>query len=346
MGMACDYICQLIIAAHGSSAESVDTAAVSEEDHGGAAEKKTSSLSHAMERLEDALASMHLAPTTADEEETVSAVVGEPEPAASRLKDNTELQIRIRNSLLDILLERVYDVSPFTRAAVLKVWSQLAVNHSIPVQRVVSLMELAQDRLGDKTAIVRKAAMQLMTALVEHNPFAPQLQSTVFLRRQQELETKMMERMRELAKELHEEEQAAATKRKKGKKAVKKEALPTIAEDEEEEEETVSDETEEEEGDGAPTEQELLEQTEKLVMQQAEAIQWMNTDEDLKQWNLELKTLVKPAIEFMETTQRALHTRVMELLQSKTQGDVVGALRLLSRAVAFRVDGATTLFTR
>lgn len=68
---------------------------------------------------------------------------------------------KTRDSLFDLLTERIHDVSSYTRAAVLKAWVHLIENDSIPADRFLSVTKLAIDRLQDKTVIVRKNALQV-----------------------------------------------------------------------------------------------------------------------------------------------------------------------------------------
>jgi len=49
---------------------------------------------------------------------------------------NTESLNRVRETLLSILVERTLDNGSFTRAVVLKVWTGLAEDGSIPVRRI------------------------------------------------------------------------------------------------------------------------------------------------------------------------------------------------------------------
>ena len=72
---------------------------------------------------------------------------------------------KTRDNLLDLLTERVYDVSSFTRAAVLKAWISLVQTRSLPKERVLSVTKLAMDRLQDKTVMGRKQAMQVCIEL-------------------------------------------------------------------------------------------------------------------------------------------------------------------------------------
>lgn len=66
-----------------------------------------------------------------------------------------------RDALLDVLTERVYDVTSFTRVAALKTWAHLISMDCLPLNRVLSVTELAIDRLQDKASSVRRNAMQV-----------------------------------------------------------------------------------------------------------------------------------------------------------------------------------------
>lgn len=66
-----------------------------------------------------------------------------------------------RTALLDILAERIHDVSSFTRVAVLKAWISITQSGSLPLERLKVVSSLAIDRLQDKTVMVRRSAMQV-----------------------------------------------------------------------------------------------------------------------------------------------------------------------------------------
>jgi condensin complex subunit 1 len=66
-----------------------------------------------------------------------------------------------RTVLLDLLTERVYDVSSYTRSTVMKAWLRLASQRAIPKDRCLAVTRLVADRLQDKTVLVRKQAMQV-----------------------------------------------------------------------------------------------------------------------------------------------------------------------------------------
>jgi len=90
-------------------------------------------------------------------------------------RENTRKQMKMRDKLFDILTQRIYDVSSYTRVVVLKTWSNLIVKQSLPVKRLVPITSLAIDRLQDKTVMVRRSAMQTLTVLLENNPFTDSL---------------------------------------------------------------------------------------------------------------------------------------------------------------------------
>ena len=91
------------------------------------------------------------------------------------------------DTLLDLLTERVYDVSSYTRATVLKAWIHLVHEQVLPKERVLSVTGIAMDRLQDKTVMVRKQAMQLLTVLLENNPYMGNLDPAPYQRKLKEL---------------------------------------------------------------------------------------------------------------------------------------------------------------
>jgi condensin complex subunit 1 len=66
-----------------------------------------------------------------------------------------------RNTLMDILSDRVLDVSSFSRSAVLKAWILIVSSNALPLDRLMPVTALAADRLHDKTVVVRRSAMQV-----------------------------------------------------------------------------------------------------------------------------------------------------------------------------------------
>lgn len=68
---------------------------------------------------------------------------------------------KTRSSLFDILCDRTCDITSFTRAAALKVLSDLTEKQSLPLDRIMPVTSIAIDRLQDKAVVVRRYAMQV-----------------------------------------------------------------------------------------------------------------------------------------------------------------------------------------
>ncbi|KAL6657434.1 hypothetical protein ACP70R_005214 [Stipagrostis hirtigluma subsp. patula] len=96
--------------------------------------------------------------------------------------DNNAHSIRLRSkqAMLEILIERCRDVSAYTRSRVLQVWAELCEENSISIGLWNEVASVASGRLEDKSAIVRKSALQLLITMLQHNPFGPQLRTTAF----------------------------------------------------------------------------------------------------------------------------------------------------------------------
>ncbi|KAK3009796.1 hypothetical protein RJ639_015159, partial [Escallonia herrerae] len=85
------------------------------------------------------------------------------------------IRLRTKQAMLEILLERCRDVSAYTRSRVLQVWAELSEEHSISIGLWNEVAAVAAGRLEDKSAIVRKSALNLLIMMLQHNPFGPQL---------------------------------------------------------------------------------------------------------------------------------------------------------------------------
>ncbi|XP_021746972.1 condensin complex subunit 1 isoform X1 [Chenopodium quinoa] len=90
------------------------------------------------------------------------------------------VRLRTKQAMLEILLERCRDVSAYTRSRVLQVWSELCEEHSVSIGLWNEVATVAAGRLEDKSAIVRKSALNLLIVMLQHNPFGPQLRISSF----------------------------------------------------------------------------------------------------------------------------------------------------------------------
>lgn len=80
-----------------------------------------------------------------------------------------------RNSLFQVIGERIYDSNSYTRSKSLQVWILLCENKALPLESWSAAVILAVDRFADKSMNVRKNAIRLLTVLVQFNPFGPYL---------------------------------------------------------------------------------------------------------------------------------------------------------------------------
>lgn len=90
------------------------------------------------------------------------------------------VRLRTKQAMLEILLERCRDVSAYTRSRVLHVWAELCEEHSLSIGLWNEVAEVAAGRLEDKSAFVRKSALNLLIMMLQHNPFGPQLRIASF----------------------------------------------------------------------------------------------------------------------------------------------------------------------
>ena len=145
--------------------------------------------------------------------------------------DQSAPLLRAKQGFLDALVERVHDVSAFTRARVLNTWAQMAEQKAIPLSHWLIVCDLAIGRLNDKGGLVRKAAMNLIGTMLGFNPFAPELPTAAFAESLREYEAKLKEM--EPTPEPEEEEE--------GEEKKTPERLEGIDEEAEEEEGNVGD---------------------------------------------------------------------------------------------------------
>lgn len=78
---------------------------------------------------------------------------------------------KTRDSLFELLEERVYDVNSFVRTNTIKTFNNLLSQNSIPLSIIPKISGLCVDRLNDKSSNVRKECLKLLILLLEINPF-------------------------------------------------------------------------------------------------------------------------------------------------------------------------------
>ncbi|ERN16221.1 hypothetical protein AMTRI_Chr01g129540 [Amborella trichopoda] len=111
-------------------------------------------------------------------------------------------RLRGKQAMLEILLERCRDVSAYTRSRVLQVWAELCEERAVSIGLWNEVTEIAAGRLEDKSAFVRKSALNLLITMLQYNPFGPQLRTSSF---EGTLE-KYKQKLQEMAPAEHSEE--------------------------------------------------------------------------------------------------------------------------------------------
>ncbi|XP_062843887.1 condensin complex subunit 1 [Trichomycterus rosablanca] len=82
-----------------------------------------------------------------------------------------------RDRFLDTLQEHIHDAHSHVRARVLQVYTRIVNCKALPLCRYTEVMELAVGRLGDKSVMACKSAIQLVAAFIAHNPYSCKLSS-------------------------------------------------------------------------------------------------------------------------------------------------------------------------
>ncbi|KAL6145156.1 hypothetical protein ACLB2K_055844 [Fragaria x ananassa] len=107
--------------------------------------------------------------------------------------NSKSVRLRTKQAMLEILLERCRDVSAYTRSRVLQIWAELCEEHCVSIGLWNELAEVAAGRLEDKSAMVRKSALNLLIMMLQHNPFGPQLRKASFEATLQQYKKKLKE---------------------------------------------------------------------------------------------------------------------------------------------------------
>ena len=252
--------------------------------------------------------------------------------------DQSAPLLRAKQGFLDALVERVHDVSAFTRARVLNTWAQMAEQKAIPLSHWLIVCDLAIGRLNDKGGLVRKAAMNLIGTMLGFNPFAPELPTAAFAESLREYEAKLKEM--EPTPEPEEEEE--------GEEKKTPERLEGIDEEGEEEEGNVgdSDSVDAKGTDGEEEEKEEAEEDAAPAKTPAEKVppqQPQEEDEHLAGGIEAVRTMVaalKTALGFSMQLAQSVPIFVA-LLSSTTATDCVEASRVLVKLKQFGVDNST-----
>ncbi|OXU31675.1 hypothetical protein TSAR_000716 [Trichomalopsis sarcophagae] len=86
----------------------------------------------------------------------------------------------LRDECLDNLEEHIIDNNAYVRSKVLQTWQKLCCEGAIPLSRQNRLLKASVLRLEDKSANVRKQALELLRAVLQSNPFASKMNQEKF----------------------------------------------------------------------------------------------------------------------------------------------------------------------
>lgn len=103
-----------------------------------------------------------------------------------------------RDILFNMMEERIHDINSFARSHVLKTWHGLCEQGAIPLKHLKSVTHLTVDRLHDKASTVRKSSIQLLSLLLECNPYMGNLQRKFYVDKLKHLECEMNAQKQEI----------------------------------------------------------------------------------------------------------------------------------------------------
>eukprot|EP00977_Amphora_coffeiformis_P007045 scaffold1522_cov166-Amphora_coffeaeformis.AAC.23 len=238
-----------------------------------------------------------------DEEEKEEGS-GEPKTTSP----STSLSASTREQILHYLLRQTHDVSSYTRGAVLKAWIRLVVNRALPKGWIQRVTQLALERLSDKTVVVRKQAMQLLTSLLEHNPFGGNLDPHPYRVKLAELYSYVKDN---LPQHIQEAQDAATEEKQHDEEALRQIEQATLA--------TILSEITEEATEGANTAQ----------------------VSDTYRNKVQALRFTQSALDFIDAVEEATNALEGMLLSANTS-DVTEALRFFVQARHFSLPCAVT----
>lgn len=99
-------------------------------------------------------------------------IIGIVVPKVLTNEDLTPEQKEQRDECLNSLFDHIMDCNAYVRSKVLQAWQNLSSEGAIPLVMQGKLLNACISRLQDKSAIVRKHALQLLRTLLQSNPFA------------------------------------------------------------------------------------------------------------------------------------------------------------------------------
>lgn len=104
----------------------------------------------------------------------------------------TQEQKEIRDEYLEHIFSHIHDANAHVRSKALSLWCQLKQGDAVPLSWLSPVAARAVGRLEDKSNLVRKNSIHLITSFLDHNPFAAKLSI-------EELEKRFEDKLKELS---------------------------------------------------------------------------------------------------------------------------------------------------
>ncbi|XP_052888716.1 condensin complex subunit 1 isoform X2 [Anopheles moucheti] len=105
----------------------------------------------------------------------VLQIMGEAIVSELTAEDMSDELKETRDEFLEDLLNHMMDISAHVRSKVLQIWLNLKENNAVPLLWIHKVLHTAIERLEDKALLVRKQAIALIKSFLEHNPFSAKL---------------------------------------------------------------------------------------------------------------------------------------------------------------------------
>ncbi|EDQ87343.1 uncharacterized protein MONBRDRAFT_33420 [Monosiga brevicollis MX1] len=228
-----------------------------------------------------------------------------------------EESVKTRTQLLNMLVERINDVSAYTRKAALSALTDLAMARAIPLQHIQAATDAAILRIEDKSSLVRKQALHLAVELMRQNPFGAKLCAQDFRNALAEAKSKL-------------EHLCGVTSSSSGEQKPSIKTEPTASDT------TTSANTDE--GADELAEMSTISSAQDETTSEADGLDLVvETQEQREQ--LVVVDFLRRAVAMTEALSPALRVAA-QLLGSKTNSDVLEAITFFVTAVQFGVDDA------
>ena len=261
---------------------------------------------------------------------------------ASNAAEAAQELMDAKSHILLLLQARKHDINSFTRIKALQALLGLvrARAMSSDPAAFVATLRAAQDRLMDKTASVRKAAIQLLTALMEMNPFAGVLDLGLFRAQLQIKAQAFKDALASAPGTLAAAAKAKADAKKRRSMSIRapvpeeedSDAEPGADEEPQQDEEEEAKDDDESKEDGGAAVGGAPDQSLKSLLSSA-----IQSDLVLEKLRKELQTLFH-AVTFLGVLAGEVLPVLHELLQSKTHSDQIECIHFFVVARQFQLS--------